>query len=450
LDSKKPTKEELVERATKALQVEMTSFFGQTQKKSPNAILNDLPKVSLSQVLQMFRADSVAMGGVNTILDRILENGYSIRSRKTGKTQPKHEAALRNKGFDFFLREVIFHFILFQNAFVEFVYTSNKGVKEFHTLDPTNIDIKTDKHNDVKLYVQKTTGEAVTWQPDEVLHIKDVAVDLTQWGEVTSKTIFDAIITKVHINKFETWLFSTNQFRGIYNIKAADPESIKRSITFLKESERNINKPVIFEGEFNYFVSRELKDLQVLNELIYKKDEEILNMLQVPPIYAGLPDNSNRSNSDAQERAFNTTIKARQAIVKLNMDSFLKRMSLFDSEFVFNPISTKISREVVEVAQLMKDMSVKEDLIADFLRESGLLIPQGDIFEEPPEMIPGQMPGEEQTGNDTLSPSRRPKPAGEGNKQIGTGERGTTRQDQLVKRTEDKHYYYEPLQEPQA
>lgn len=437
---------ELIERATKALQEQLSGYYANQKGSEHSNILEDLPNVSLEKVLKMFRADSVAWGGLMTLLDRILENGYYVKSRSTGKRLDSVESFLKNKDFDFFLREVTFHFLMFNNAFMELVKTESGNIKEFHTIDPTQIEIHTNEHNEVSSYTQKLKDEYVEWDIEELLHVKDVAVELTQWGESSTKTLFQTVSTKSHIKKFMQWLFETNQFRGIHNIKDADELAIQLGITALKESQRNIQKEIVFQGEYDYVVGRSIKDLEILNQIIYKLDEEILNLLQVPPIYAGLPDNSNRSNSDAQERAFNTTIKAKQHILKIYMDKFLKKIGKFDAEFVFPPLSNKISRETIEVAQIMRDISVKKEHVADFLRAQGLALPKGEIFEEAPEF---EEQKKQTMGNDTLSPSRRPKPEGEMNKQIGTGERGTTREDQLVGRSEYP-YVYEALEEPQA
>jgi len=441
VNSTKEERSELVERATKALMSEVNSFLQSSPRSKGSDVFDDRPTYPLPSVLKMFRSDSVAWGGAKTRVDKILENGWYIRDKKTGERDEKAKELLKGKRFDPWLRETATHYVLFLNSFGELVYTPKGNVKELHTIDPTQMEIIADEHGDLQYYAQSIGGvsgfgssenkQIVTWQPEEIIHTKDVSIDLSNWAEISSRTIWEAVAIKFHVKKFLAWLFETNQFRGIYNIKAADELQIKRSISFLKESEKNIKKPVIFEGEFGYTLMRELKDLTVLNDILYKMDEEILNFIQVPPIYAGLPDNSNRSNSDAQERAFNTTIRNDQKILKESADELLKRMKLFNKEFVFEPVSVKVTKELVEVAQLMKSISVKGEVIADWMREQGINLPPGDIFDA--QLETNNLMTQDQ------APSRRGKGVDQANEKIGTGEESTTREDQLVSRAEEKY-----------
>lgn len=436
--SAKPTKQELVERATKALVDEARTFYiSGNQSVTGRSVFEDRPKYSLKQVLQMVRADSVAWGGIITLLDKMLENGWEIVDSKTGERLPINEQMLKNKDFDNWLREMSLHFIIFQNAFGEIVYTPQRAsVKEIHTIDPTLVKIETDEHNKVLKYWQAnvSSGQVANrepqWEPEEILHISEARVEMSNWGEISMRSIYEAVAIKYHIKKFMLWLFETNQFRGIYNPKNADEQAIKLMISYLKESERDISKPVIAVGEFEYMQMREFKDLKTLNDLLYKMDEEILNLLQVPPIYAGLPDNSNRSNSDAQERALNTRVKNLQKIFEFYINKLLVRMGIFKSNFRFKPSNRKDIRETLELAEIMKNSGFKTEIISDFLRREGLTLPQGDVFQEPMEFSPMDE-NRTTTGQAKGAPSRRGKGVGEGNKRIGTGEESTTRPEQI-------------------
>lgn len=448
MSSTKPTKEELVERASKALMNEVQSYFSTSRSRKVENVFDDRPTYPLSNVLKMMRSDSIAWGAVTTLVDKTTENGWTIRNKKTGERDLETETLLRNKGLDLWLRTMITHYAIFQNAFGEVVYGGSGRMKELHVLNPTEVEIFSDEHGEVLYYAQSFVGNVTsgsgadkqfpTWKPEEILHVADVGIDMSNWGEVSTRTLWEAVALKYHIKKFMNWLFETNQFRGIYNIKGADEQAIRRSITYLKESEKNINKPVIFEGEFQYILTRDFSDLRTLNDLLYKMDEEILNLLQVPPIYAGLPDNSNRSNSDAQERAFYTRIRSVQRLFELHLNQLLTRMKIFNSEFKFNPVSAKVTKEHIEIAQLMKSISVKNEVIADWLRDQGVTLPPGEIFEEAPEMMD---PSGKEILEQDQAPSRRGKATGDGNKRIGTGDEATTREDQLVSRARYKNYW---------
>jgi hypothetical protein len=390
----------------------------------------------------MVRQDSVAWGAITTLVDRTIEPGWNIRSAD-GERKKELERYLRERRFNLWLREALTQYFVFSNSFGEIVYLGSGGLKELHVVDPTTVKVVADNHGEVKGYEQRNVASTVRWKPEEILHIADPNIGLNTWGEVSLRSLYAAVATKAHIKKFLLWLFETNQFRGIYNPKSADLEAIRRSIAFLKESEKNIGKPIIFEGEMDYKLMRNLEGFDQVKGLLYKFDEEILNLLQVPPIYAGLPDNSNRSNSDAQERAFNTRIRSVHKLFEYHIDDMLARTKQFDSYFQFNKMfDTAEEKKVLEVANDMKKVGLKDEYIGEYLRAKGLELPNGELFKTPEELLEasGKQPGMPQEQSDD-APSRQRKATGAGNEKLGTGKRGTTRDDQLVKRSFDSYPY---------
>ena len=420
---------ELIDRASKALVTDsLGSFYATPTRGSQRNALDLLPNYNLNAVIKLVRNDSVAWGAITTLVDRSLEQGWMVVSKDSGIRRKDVERYIKNKGIDMWLREMLTNYFVFNNAFGELVYTEPGTLKEIHVLDPSTITIESTEHGEVAGYRQEAPGKTVSWKPEEIIHIADANFGLNTWGEVVANRMYQAVAIKYHIKRFIGWLFETNQFRGIYNPKSADDISTKRFITFLKESEKNIEKPVIVEGEFEYIITRDIKDLETLNKLLYKMDEEILNLLQVPPIYAGLPDNSNRSNSDAQERAFNTRIKSIHMLFNDHVTELLKRSRYDNVEFKFRNVSLKVQKELLEMAQLMKSMTVKNETITKFLKANGFDVEDSELFDPLPQPLAGGQVDEK------FFPSRKRKGEGDANKQIGTGERGTTREDQLVSR----------------
>lgn len=438
MDSQETSETEILARASRAFIEESKTFLTSTpfNNRQSTELFPDYP---LSKAIELVRNDSVAWGGVTTIVDRALETGWRIVDTETGERKPELERLLKGKSFNFWLREILTNFLIFNNAFGELVFAPGGTVKELHNLSPAEIRILTTEHGEVIEYLQErhsgnSKKTVARWKPDEILHVADVNIGLNTWGEVSVRSIWVAAAIKHHIKKFILWLFETNQFRSIHKIKAVDEDQVRQFFVYLKESETHLNKPLVVDGEYEHMLMRDWKDINVLNEVVYKMDEEILNLLQVPPIYAGLPDNSNRSNSDAQERAFNTRIKSIHTLLEMYLNELLRRMKLFKVEFRFNPLAVKNEKEVLEAAQLMKDVGLKKEIIGDYLRERGLPLPPGDLFEPLPEPLMG---GPAQPGGkpENMFPSRRRKGVDQANQKIGTGDRGTTREEQLTGRS---------------
>lgn len=435
---------ELIQRASKAfINVNSTGFLQKKQdNKTPDYLLS--PDYNLNRVMELIRNDATVVAAISTLTDKVLEPGWYLYGKDKRSRLTDAEEQMRKLRLDTVMRETLFQLLIYNNAFIEVVRVGDEKAKELHVLETNTIEINVDEHGEVLQYVQTSPNATnsnrapVTWTPEEVVHIKMESLINTsnEWGDITLKTLWTASALKYHIKKFLLWQFETNQFRPLLNIQDATDEQITRFLGFLKESEKDIKKLLPIEGQVEIQHLMQEMDYDKLVNIMNKLDSEILTQLQVPPIAVGLPDNSNRSNSDSQNNSLNTRVHALQQklIGEFGYELFPKMG--YDKIFLrFNIVDMITTKQVIEVAKGMKDMMLKESIIKEFFEKNGWDMPEGDIFEETVDLSSenGQIP---RAGE---PPSREPKGAGMANDKIGTGQSGTTREDQLVKRA-----YYEP------
>lgn len=435
---------ELIARATKAIVADRGyTAYGRRGQSNDFSVH---PDANLKRVLELVQNDPVVRGAITTLIDRTLEPGYSFYGKDKKSRQQSAVDKMEELRFNRLLRPLLQHLFGYSNAFVEIVKDANEAT-ELHTLDPRYMEPMVDQHGVVTQYVMKVADEVVTWQPDEVVHLKTTPLAQTVWGDVEVKALWTACALKYHIKKLFLYQYESNSFRPLLNINNASDDQIKRFLAFLQEAKQDIKRLVPIEGEIEAVFLDQMQDYSKVKELLTYLDYEILNILQVPPIAVGLPDNSNRSNSDAQERALATRIRSIHRLLEdIISNDLLPQIGFSKVYLKFGPIDERNETTVMEIAERMKNMGFKQELIKEYLESKGWDFPEGDIFEEVQvDPVTGQ-PMDGSKKSDDMFPSRKGKLPGVANKKIGTGEQGTTRPDQLVKRTDPrKHWSYDVL-----
>lgn len=430
---------ELISRASKAFaNITQTGFLADKRGNNiPDYLLS--PDYNLKRIMEIVRQDPTIVAAISTLADKVMEPGWFLYGQDKRSRLKQAEQEMRKLRLDKIVRETLFQLLVFNNAFIEVVRVGDAKAKELHVLQTDTIEINIDEHGEVLGYVQTTVQGQVTWKPEEIVHIRaESLVTNNEWGDINLRTLWTAAALSFHIKKFLLWQFETNQFRPLLNIKDATEPQIKRFLSFLKDSEKDIRKILPIEGEVEIQHLMQEMDYDKLVNILNKLDSEKLMLLQVPPIAVGLPDNSNRSNSDSQNNSLNTRVHALQRIIETEFGyELFPRMGYEKVSLRFNIVDLLTTKQVMEVAGKMKDAGMKESIIKEFMEQHGWDMPAGKIFNEVPDMEATRV-GE--------PPSREPKGAGEANEKIGTGQQGTTREDQLVKRARElKAYeYYEP------
>jgi hypothetical protein len=431
---------QLIARATKAIATDRGAggFGRSTSYKGADFSFN--PDTDLKRVLEMVQKDPVVRGAITTLVDRTLEPGFSFYGKDKKSRQQSAVDKMEELRFTRLLRPLLQHLFSYNNAFIEIV-KEGEDPKELHMIDPRYLEPQGDRHGEITRYVQQVGEALVTWEPEEVVHLKTTPLSNSVWGDVDMSALWTACALKYHIKKLYLWQYETNQFRPLLNIKNASDDQIKRFLAFLAEARSDIKKLVPIEGEVESIVLEVAHDYSKAKELLTYLDYEILNILQVPPIAVGLPDNSNRSNSDAQERALNTRIRSIHGILEdIISHDLLPKLGFEKVTLKFNTVDDKSMDTYLQMAERMKNMGFKTELIKDFLEAKGFDFPSGEIFDEellalakqPPEV--GGAPGTKKSQD--MMPSRAGKMPGQASQKIGTGERSTTRKEQLLSREE--------------
>ena len=273
-------------------------------------------KPSLHTLLRAYREEPTVQAGIKALADEIVKNGYVIKGVDKKLTK-RVEKELKGKfRFKRLLRRIVYNSLIYGNSFIELTYKGN-AVSELHLLETEEMSIIADEHGEVIAYEQEHEGKKVQFSTDECVHLSINNITSGMWGEADIKTLYSTIALKQFLEGFITNLFRFNKFRDAWSIKEADEVQIKNFVNDLKLARDQPEKELVIDGEISKIAGREIKDINNLVDLLNYTRQQILTLLRVPPIIAGIPDNSNRSNSEVQSRkAFDGRVTSLQDVIE--------------------------------------------------------------------------------------------------------------------------------------
>jgi len=422
----KNSKQAQVDRASKGT-VRNSFYFSRARPKTGQASPQDL-----NVVLKTYQEDPVVQAALTTRADAILASGFTIE----GKPNPKKaaEELLKSVGLDYdLLWKICMNGLLYQNVFLEIERKNNGQPAALHVLEAPYMEIQYDEHGEILGYIENgENGKQVFFPVDDIVYMKFNSVSSAVWGEVGIKSLFRTLTTKNQIEKFLNSLAVTNAWRQVMKTRMGD-DNIEEFLAYSASQSQDPTEPLVLQvqgqgsddvdKDTRFSILRDPSDLKdFLGMLDYLRTQTLM-LLKVPPIMIGLPDSSNRSNSDMQFKAFNIANDSFRRVMYTYMKELFEKLGISTVEFSWNPIDERSEKDDIEIAERLINMGAKPDMVEQFLRDAGLELPEGELFDKENPVAPKK--------SMDMFDSRRGKAEGEGNQKIGSGVEGTTREDQL-------------------
>ncbi len=429
-------KEETIQKASKGLIKDYN--LSKPSLTSKEGIYTYFPQFERRKAFEMISKDETVKAGIITLTDKSLEYGYTISSEDGKSNLKSFKEKAKQIRFDRILRKVFSNLYGYNNSFVEIVNDKNKKFKELHLLETTQTEPQATVHGEVTGYIQEVTGydveEYPTWKAEEVTHISIDDLSETLWSDIALESIYKYVLLKQYIYSYYGWFFGTNQKRNLINIKDANDDSVKELLSYMVKQENNITKHIMFDGELEKISLGDLSDADKALSLLDKCDGNILKLMQVPSIAANETGNSNRSSGDKQDDFLVTRIKSVHRIIEESfMNDLFIKMGYPKIILSFNnPTKTNLEL-VLQNAERMKTIGFSSKKIEEYLHSVNFPV-EGKLIDE--ELFKPEVPEHKEEGkSEDMYPSRQRKAKDESSKNIGTGEKSTTRDDQLVSKS---------------
>lgn len=392
------------------------------------------PDFTFDLVLKQIDQDPVARGAVNHYVDKFMEGDYAIVRRDDRSYDWNAELILEEK-YMFrtkLLRKIALMGKLFNNVFLEIVRDTDGKTKALNILDPSTIEPLTDINGDPISYkstqINPNTNAYPTWDKNEIVWIK-FGDRTTGFAPVDARALWENLLIKHYVKRYVSWLWKTGQYRLVYNFESASKQDIEDFLTYARKNDSHFHVPFIVKGKIQTTLLRDMKETSSLVEMLSYLDSQTLILLRVPPIDAGIPDASGRSNADAQANNIETSIVSMKKTVEdyINFDLFPK-INKSTVLLQFAPLNRFAEQMVFNVAQTMSSMNITDEVIKEYLQDKGLFYGNAKLFKDP--VVDAVSAATNPRSKDNM-PSRKGKEEMTGNKPNESGP--TTREDQLRK-----------------
>lgn len=406
-----------------------------------------------SAAVKVVQRDESVYSAIVTKVDATMRPGWYLT---TSNKRQKEDAQrfFEEIGFDLILRHLAFNLYPLGNAFLE-IEREDQGDPEsdpvdLHVLETTEMEIvDVEGHGEVDQYVQRHFGKKVEFEPHEVTHFRLDRFTSSLWGEIPIRPLDQLVGTKMEVKDHMWRLFHDNLFRETIKFpENTSDEDVNRSIAEYKSTQKDRTKPYIWFGDgVEHEFLTQFEDGPRFLELINHIDHAILVQMQVPPIMAGIPDESGRASGEQQTyKAFNTHIRSSQKFIEetINHD-LLPKLGFPSVKFHFGSLDQKSEKDVLEMAERLKTMGAKKDKLQEWLDDNGISLPADFFQDEAFDLSQGS-----QEKSEDMFPSRQRQNDGEMNERVGTGSEGETREDQLVTQALDKYQIRDPSVEDRA
>lgn len=409
---------------------------------TPSTTQSVFPSASFDVIMSMVDSDPVARGALTHFVDKCMEGDYCVLyldpATKEYTYDKSFEILLDNKYMfrTAILRKLYLSLKLFNNAFIEIVRNpSDNTTKSLNVLDPTVIKPVTEFNGDPIKYIERPrSGVAgnIVWQNSEITWVK-LNDRTTGFAPTDLESMYRTLLAKSYVTRYVAWLFQTGQYRLAYNFKNSTEKDINDFLGFYEKMAQDFTMPLIAKGDFTTSVLRDMKEVDNLLSLLKYYDSQILVNMRIPPMDAGIPDGSGRSNADASTNNLTTHVTSCKRTVEdyINFDLFPK-INKSNSLLRFAPADRFSEEQVFKIAQMMQAMQIKPEVIQEYLFDKGIIFEEEDIFIDPADAMEDTTEtgtGSNPRAND-MAPSRVDQ-SGKDTRGMGGVSNVSTREDQI-------------------
>lgn len=271
--------------------------------------------VSMETYFKLYRQNSDLRRCVEEKQETIWKGWFKIvkgyGDEKKEIEEPRILEFLNNqKQFEEFKNIMIRDLDVWANCFIEIIKNWNNQVVWFDNLDPRTISIITDKYWNVWKYVQRVNWDMVSFDPEEILHVKDkIDMDNEVFGISKVETlVYDLMWDKeAAVTNYSFFKNNATPSQLIVLENDMDEDEINIAIWNLKKQfawGKNKHKMSIWNWIKDIKqIGSSQKDMEFLE---YRKfnSERICAVMWVPKTILNYTDWVNYSNGDTQYNKF--------------------------------------------------------------------------------------------------------------------------------------------------
>lgn len=331
---------------------------------------------------EFIEQDPVLNSNLKTLSDAIFE--HYPRSKKTKRTVSDNVIDKRNEQLAKvdFGRKIKDNFpSLWHNGdmFFEVIVNGNK-LKEFYIIDASTMKVEEDDFGNVTKYIQQQPQGDKELDKDRIFHIKAPSLMTGSLGEPLLKPLEYTLKRKESAENFMAGMIYNLSPLIYIQMQEAD-DNVAKEIQNEVRRKRKPEDPIklialLPDEKVGRVDTGTTADFDAMYRYIDAQNDEIIRVVQIPPIVSGSVDNSNRSNSEVQERAvFGRTVIAWQNFLRNEFRRLFEDMLGWKNVALEFPMVDERKKEAAIVqATKLKDLGYSTKAIHEMLEEEGVKI----------------------------------------------------------------------------
>jgi len=286
-------------------------------------LMGERPDFSIEKARELYENDPIVRGAVKKTVNKVMETGWRLepQNNKSGIKQLRSKMQDTSEtGLDYekHLEEIVGNLVMYNNAFVEVI--EEGGDTYVNLLEPEYMEINTDLNGDVNFYFQDIISDGdgsveqkPTWQPDEVVHYKLNHYTTNAWSPLDLESVYETLLIKDYVREWLHWFFKTHQMRPHVRVgENTSQEDVDQLLSDIKQMRTKVDAPFPTQGEVQIEKFQEFgtEEAESVRQLLDWCDEQLLILMQVPPIMLGKGEESGRSTASELRKQFNGHIES--------------------------------------------------------------------------------------------------------------------------------------------
>jgi len=336
--------------------------------------LNENSASPSTNYINYINNDPVLASNLRQLQDAIFEKFPYIKADNK-RNEKKYNEQLEKNQFGKKLKEQFPAFWHNGNIFFEIDVVGNKLIGLYPIDAETMFTIESDEGEIIR-YEQRL-HKTIEFPPEKILHIKAPSLRTGANGKPLLEPLSYTLARKTDAENYLAGMIKNLNPLLYLELITEDDQQIKAIQNELRNP-RNPTDPLkiislLKDESIGKVDTGTTENFDNINNYIDKQNDEIIRIVQIPPIVAGTVDNSNRSNSEIQERAvFGRTVNAWHTYLTTELKyEFDEKVGWNNFYFEFPVIDDRKKEAALVRAKKIREIGYSLESVHDFLTKEG-------------------------------------------------------------------------------
>lgn len=345
------------------------------------AARNEIPSTSDTNFIKYIREDAVLNANLCQVQDGVFEGFPRVDNNKKSKTEiNKYNEQLEKQEVGKKLKDFFPSLYYNGNMVFEIKAVGNK-LMGFYPIDANTMKAVESDTGETLEYIQTGLGgKDIHFSPKKIIHIKAPVLRTGVWATPLLEPLKYPLARKSEAENYLAGMIANLHPLLFINLEESDDLQVRAIQNELRAPRKPLDPlkviALLNEEKVGRVDTGNTENFDSIFRYIDKQNEEIVRVVRIPPIVAGTVDNSNRSNSEIQERAvFGRNVHAWQNYLANELRrEFENKLGWKDFFFEF-PVEDERKMEAALVrATKLKELGYSIEAIHPIIEEAGIKV----------------------------------------------------------------------------